>query len=330
MKHLLTTLVLFFATISFAQIKVFQNGNIGVSNAAYNANIPNNESLVIEAQKDARGILVKTDHDYSWWQAIATHVNDSLTVSYVMRYNNQDNFWVDGNGLIYSRVGSYIVQTDGALEYLGITNSLERLMDLVPVENNILGNLVPAIETESFTENFPDLTTITGDGETAFNYTALIPVLIQGLQEQQNIISNLENTVKDLTNTVNNLLPFGNSGGIFLNQNKSNNALGLKNQNEENEQSNLVDNNTDFLLQNHPNPFNEKTTIEYTINSSTTEAELMIFDLQGSLALTKVLNTQTGKNSITIQAGELKPGMYYYSLVVNGELKDTKRMIISE
>ena len=330
MKHLLTTLVLFFATISFAQIKVFQNGNIGVANAAYNANIPNNESLVIEAQKDARGILVKTDHDYSWWQAIATHVNDSLTVSYVMRYNNQDNFWVDGNGLIYSRVGSYVVQTDGALENLGITNSLERLMDLVPVENNILGNLVPTIETESFTENFPDLTTITGDGETAFNYTALIPVLIQGLQEQQNIISNLENTVKDLTNTVNNLLPFGNSGGIFLNQNTSNNALGLKNQSEENEQTNLVDNNTDFLLQNHPNPFNEKTTIEYTINSNTIEAELMIFDLQGSLALTKALNTQTGKNNITIQAGELKPGMYYYSLVVNGELKDTKRMIISE
>lgn len=36
-----------------------------------------------------------------------------------------------------------------------------------------------------------------------------------------------------------------------------------------------------------------------------------------------------GKNTVTIQANEFKPGIYIYSLLVDGKLIDTKRMVIT-
>lgn len=40
--------------------------------------------------------------------------------------------------------------------------------------------------------------------------------------------------------------------------------------------------------------------------------------------------SQKGKSSLTIHGNELKPGMYMYTLIVDGKIIDSKRMILTE
>ncbi len=54
-----------------------------------------------------------------------------------------------------------------------------------------------------------------------------------------------------------------------------------------------------------------------------------LFHLNGNLILTKPIKG-TGNGSITIRGNELQPGMYLYSLNVDGKEVDTKRMILTD
>ncbi len=51
--------------------------------------------------------------------------------------------------------------------------------------------------------------------------------------------------------------------------------------------------------------------------------------MQGEL-IKSYTNLIAGKQSVQINGSDLKPGMYLYSLISNGNEIDTKRMILSE
>ena len=40
-------------------------------------------------------------------------------------------------------------------------------------------------------------------------------------------------------------------------------------------------------------------------------------------------NLSDHRGELVLKAGELKPGMYLYSLIVNGQVQDTKRMVVT-
>ncbi len=84
-----------------------------------------------------------------------------------------------------------------------------------------------------------------------------------------------------------------------------------------------------FLFQNTPNPFSHETEIKYYVPENADNAVLYVFSLQGNMLLTKQIS-QLGNGSITISASELQPGMYIYTLAVDGQEADSKRMIITE
>ena len=81
------------------------------------------------------------------------------------------------------------------------------------------------------------------------------------------------------------------------------------------------------LYQNTPNPFKERTEIRYDLPSDVESAEIYIFNLQGSL-LKKIPATRSGL--VEIKGSDLHAGMYIYTLVVNGQTVDTKRMILTK
>ena len=54
-----------------------------------------------------------------------------------------------------------------------------------------------------------------------------------------------------------------------------------------------------------------------------------VINLQG-IELKTYPIAQTGLSTITVQASELAAGMYFYTLVVNNEIIDTKRMILTQ
>ena len=84
-----------------------------------------------------------------------------------------------------------------------------------------------------------------------------------------------------------------------------------------------------ILYQNTPNPFSSNTEIVCNLPETAKNATLYIYNLQG-VELKSYPIIQTGLNTITVTGSELTAGMYLYSLVVDNEIVDTKRMILTK
>jgi hypothetical protein len=83
------------------------------------------------------------------------------------------------------------------------------------------------------------------------------------------------------------------------------------------------------LEQNFPNPYNYITTIRYTLPQTFGSAKIVITSTSGVMVMQKQLAGSGGAGQITVEAGSLSVGVYFYSLIVDGTLIDTKKMIIS-
>ncbi len=84
-----------------------------------------------------------------------------------------------------------------------------------------------------------------------------------------------------------------------------------------------------YLGENHPNPFNENTTIEFYLADGVKDAKIYIYNMNGTQLKSYELH-QKGNESIIIIRGEFNPGMYMYTLITDGKVIDTKRMILTE
>lgn len=64
------------------------------------------------------------------------------------------------------------------------------------------------------------------------------------------------------------------------------------------------------------------------VTSDAKEAYICIFDMQGKMLQKK--QVYAGENSLFIDGSTLGEGMYLYSLIVDGQIIDTKRMILTK
>lgn len=64
------------------------------------------------------------------------------------------------------------------------------------------------------------------------------------------------------------------------------------------------------------------------LDANAKDAHIVVCNLNG-LQLKEYSVEQYGRNIITINANEFVPGMYLYSLLVDGRLIDTKRMVVT-
>lgn len=87
---------------------------------------------------------------------------------------------------------------------------------------------------------------------------------------------------------------------------------------------------TDFVLdQNFPNPFNPSTTFRFSMKKNAI-ISLLIYDVSGRIVNEVVKNEffSAGNNVISFVNTSLGSGAYFYSLIANGNLIDSKKMII--
>lgn len=86
----------------------------------------------------------------------------------------------------------------------------------------------------------------------------------------------------------------------------------------------------DFSLnQNYPNPFNPATSITFNMMKSGV-VSLKIYDVSGAEVM-KVIDNESlsaGVKSQFVDASKLSSGVYFYSLFINGEKIDTKKMML--
>ena len=82
------------------------------------------------------------------------------------------------------------------------------------------------------------------------------------------------------------------------------------------------------LFQNYPNPFNPKTVISYSLlrNSMTT---VKVYDVLGKEVRTLVNEMKSaGSFEVDFDGSNLSSGIYFYSMRINGEIIETKSMVL--
>ena len=83
---------------------------------------------------------------------------------------------------------------------------------------------------------------------------------------------------------------------------------------------------TTRLNQNSPNPFSDNTVITYYVPETVQQAQINIYDAMGN-AIKRFDIREKGEGNVTFNASNLKRGIYMYSIVADGKLIDTKKMI---
>ena len=80
------------------------------------------------------------------------------------------------------------------------------------------------------------------------------------------------------------------------------------------------------LEQNVPNPFTHTTSISYYLPQTVNTASLEITDVNGK-SLQSIVLKDKGASQVTIDASSFAQGTYFYSLIVDGKIFATKRMV---
>jgi len=143
--------------------------------------------------------------------------------------------------------------------------------------------------------------------------------------------------MNDLSYTISNI----NSGSVIISGNSelSNDNSGIvtiKYSTLTDISNNAINNvNLNFLLsQNYPNPFNPSTKIRFTL-SQEADVKIIMYNIEGK-KLTMIVNKKyvAGEYNVMFDSrltgpgNDIPTGIYFYSLIINNSVIDTKKMII--
>ncbi len=76
----------------------------------------------------------------------------------------------------------------------------------------------------------------------------------------------------------------------------------------------------------YPNPATNYVSIDYKLPNQVDNASIKIVNILGSVV--KEQNVDIQNNSVSMDISNVKSGIYFYSLTVNGELYSTKKLIV--
>jgi hypothetical protein len=162
----------------------------------------------------------------------------------------------------------------------------------------------------------PELAVTTNDGIMAVDYDGFVPLLVEGFKEQQTVIEAQQQQLTLLEEKLQKLYDL-----LGINQETVKPAL---------VKQDIVESSPEFpntrLLQNRPNPSNGSTVIEYSLNDNGT-ALLAITDM-GGITRKVFSGLAKGNNRLVVNAGELPPGIYNYTLTINGKVAGNRKMVI--
>ncbi len=193
-----------------------------------------------------------------------------------------------------------------------LSNSLEKVMQLRGVnyyfrtkefseqsfpEGKQIGLIAQEVE-----KIFPELVRTYDDGK-AVDYVKLIPVVIEAIKEQHQIIESQRAKIRQIELALSKL-------GINLEQASA---------------TQIAEPSTFALQPNYPNPFNPTTTINYDLPSSQ-RVTLKVYDAHGRELATLVDRQQpAGRYTVPFDASHLSSGTYFYKLTA-GSFSETKKM----
>ena len=164
---------------------------------------------------------------------------------------------------------------------------------LSPVQYGLDANQLKAV--------YPELVYEDANGNVSINYVEMVPLLVQCINELSAKVAELEGTS-----------PRGAKAPT--------NATDIE--------KSVADVDMVRMDQNKPNPFSESTVITLNIPSNAQVANIFIYDMSGKQVQSLPVS-ERGETNITVYAADLAAGMYIYTLVVDGKVAVTRRMIVS-
>ena len=157
---------------------------------------------------------------------------------------------------------------------------------------------------------YPELVYEDQNGNVSINYIEMVPLLVQSINELKTDIDELkkENSV--------------------LKSELSGNDPAVKSRDEV---TNIESVDIDILSlsQNDPNPFSERTTISLTVPENVNTAAVFFYDMSGK-QIDKRIITERGNTQISVTSAEFTEGMYLYSLIADGKVIATRKMILTK
>ena len=155
-------------------------------------------------------------------------------------------------------------------------------------------------------EVFPQLVHTDNSGYMYVDYIGLIPILVQSINELRAELADLKGEQQEEETPAPLLQAMQSSQGEI--------------------EASL---NAPKLYQNAPNPWSSETVIRYSLPQTVATACIYIYDMQGA-QLKSIPAQGRGENQVTLTAHDLKAGMYLYALVADGQLIDSKQMILTK
>ena len=149
---------------------------------------------------------------------------------------------------------------------------------------------------------YPELVYEDTNGNVSINYVEMVPLLVQSINELTKKVAELEGTTAKKAKAT--------SGATGIEETAS-------------------DVDMVRMDQNKPNPFSESTVITLNIPEKTQTASIFIYDMSGK-QVQSIAVTERGETDITVYARDLAAGMYIYTLIVDGKVAVTRRMIITK
>ena len=353
---------------SYAQLRVYSNGNVGVKSTQTTSNIPltvgnknyvsdynvsmssSNPAAADKYNIGLEGFALHSTPGYDGRAIGVRGVAGNCTAGYNYGVlgalqgtrNGAGVFGSDSEVLGYDTGGKYAgffhgdIKTTGATKIyltnphennLTNTSSIQSALSIINALQTVKGNAniyIPDIDTmyvrgsgeedgqrvsanhyafvpSSIATLYPGLVQQDAAGDYYVNNTELIPVLVAAVKQLYTMVS--------AASMANSQGMADETDGIAAVPMMKNNTSGCR------------------LWQNNPNPFNTSTVIRFSVPENTNDAWIYLFDMKGLLL--RQFRLDASSESLTINGGELQPGMYFYSLIVGGREVDTKKMILS-
>jgi hypothetical protein len=154
------------------------------------------------------------------------------------------------------------------------------------------------------------------DGYKAVNYQNLVPVMVQGMQEQEKALSEEKAKVAELETKVDALVHALEEIKAQLAADKTAGETGS------------TKTTGAYLEQNTPNPFNENTVLKYFVPENMAGARILIRSEQGALEILRFDITHKGYGNVIISGNTLTTGTYTCELYIGDKMVDYKRMLL--
>ncbi len=241
-------------------------------------------------------------------------VNNTTTKAWAVKNGANDEFYVYGNGQAYS-YGWNTISDSTLKENVGnIQNALNKVLCLQGVTYNLkpnskevasvkplnqIGLIAQAVERV-----VPEVVTTNSDGIKTIAYSNLVGLLIEAIKQEDGKVNAL--------------------------QHKLDSCIAINKQTGANFNKALNEAEGDARLYPCAScPVSSDATFQCYIPSKSKTANLLVFDMNGALKKTIPINGKE-KQYVSVGGGELLAGMYYYSLMVDGNEIDTRKIILTQ